>query len=164
MTMINTMIQKALGVDVAEEQQPEPTVLPVLVEPHEMPVPVDNGDLPNMADIERRQVEGEKQLEELITMGKAILDDFYKDELPNADPKMKRGIMEQIQMMFANTLAAVKHKNDLQLEKKKSRLADAAFTKKGAAQGGAQVTNNFFGTQEQMRDAIKQLGFIEEEK
>ncbi len=164
--MINKMIQKALQVDTPTEVQPEPTILPVVVEPHELPAPVENPSLPNMDDINRRQAEGEKQLEEMITLGQAIVRQFYEDELPNADPRAKRGIMEQLSAMFGNTLTAIIHKNKLQLDKKEGRMAEAAFTRKQseAGGGGQHTTNMFFGTQEQMREALKQGGFIEEEK
>jgi hypothetical protein len=162
--IVNSMIQKALQVDMPEEVQPEPTVLPMLVEPHELPAPVENPALPNMNDIDRRMTEGEKQLEEMITMGREIIKTIYEDELPNSPPKMRRGVLEQMTAMFSQTLDAIKHKTKLQIDKKGQRMEEAAFTKKEAGTGGGVTNNMFFGTHEEMKKALKQSGFIEEEK
>lgn len=163
--MINPLIQKALGVDMPEEIQPEPpTVLPVLVEPHELPTVVDNPALPDMADIDRRLSEGEKQLEEMITLGRGIIKQLHEDELPGTPLKMRRGMFEQMTAMFSRTLDAVKHKTKLQMEKRGQRMEEAAFSKRDAAGGGGVTNNVFVGTHEQMKEALKEIGFIDEEK
>lgn len=163
MSRINTQMQKAIGVDVAEEPQPETRIqVPIPIEPHELPPEVVNPDLPDFTDIDRRQLEGEKQLEELIQTGQKIIDELY-DEIPNIDPKYKRGIYEQMQLFYTATLQAVIHKNNLQMNKRKSRLAEAGFSKKlKPGQGSGNTTNMFFGTREQMIEALEEQGLIQE--
>ena len=117
-----------------------------------------------MTDIDRRLSEGEKQLEEMITMGRTILKQLHEDELPTTPSKLRRGMFEQMTAMFSQTLDAVKHKTKLQMEKRGQRMEEAAFSKREAGGAGGVTNNVFVGTHEQMKEALKNIGFIEEEK
>ena len=162
---VNPKIQRALGMEVPEpEQPPSKLSLPVVVEPHEMPPLVDNPSLPDMTDIDRNLVEGEKQLEEMIQTGMGIVDRLYNEELPQSAPQFRRGVIEQIQMTYTAALNGIIHKTKLQLDKKKARLAEAGFARKEkAASGQGNVTNLFVGTREQVLEALMENGVIKDD-
>jgi len=153
--MINTNIAKALDMDVPTE---EPLDSPLIViEPHELPPEIDNESMPNIKDIDHSMVEGEKQLEYLISFGMGNIKKLM-DELEGVDPKMKNRYLEMINIMMSNTLDAVKHKTDYQLKKIESRMKQKGFVAdKGKS---ANITNNnvFVGNREEFLKMIEEQG------
>ena len=91
-------------------------------------------------------------------MGHDIVNKLYQDGLPNTPPKGRRGVLEQIAVMYSHTLDAVIKKNQLQLEKAKDRRAQAGFVKKDSKSGGASLGSGmmFVGTREQAMEALAQ--------
>lgn len=150
MDQVQPGVAEALGMAIPDmETQPEEDILTknmVVIEPHEI-VTVENSDLPDMTDIAVKGAEGEKQLEELIVRGLVAVKSAFED-VPTTEPKYRGRMLEVAGVLFGQTLEAIKHKNELQLKKTKSRMEQANFTLKKAtpapdATGNARtVTNN----------------------
>lgn len=123
----------------------------VVVEPHEL-ITLDNPDLPDMSDIETKNLEGEKQLEILIQHGQGMFAELY-EELPEIDPKYRNRHLEITALIMGNTLDAIKTKMEHQLKRKKQRMEEANFgvSTKGS---GTQV-NNFYGSREEVLEMIE---------
>lgn len=150
----NTNMAKALGADLPEEEQPDTirAVVPVPVEPHEMPKRVVNPALPDMSDIDIRLTEGEKQLESVIGLGQKIIMELYAD-IPNIAANLRRGQIEQIALLYSHISAAVNNKVKLQLEKYKIRLEQAEFggnKTDGTGEPLAIGTNGYVGKREEV--------------
>ena len=84
---LNPNIAIALDMDLPDEIAVEESAPMVIVEPHEI-VTVPNEDLPDMTDLEVKVVQGEKQLEQIITKGMGMFTELY-DELSGIDPKYR---------------------------------------------------------------------------
>jgi len=137
---INKHIAEALEMNVPEEIREDAKML-VTVDPHEL-VALDNEDLPEMIDIEHRMLEGEKQLEMLISKGMNIVEEM-QDSLVDIEPKYRNRQLEILSLIFGNLSDVVKFKIDIQLKKKKSRMDEAKFAgKDGKAPG--QVHNHYY--------------------
>lgn len=149
---LNPNIAKALDMDLPEEPPVEDSAPVISVEPHEL-ITLDNPDLPDMADIETKALEGEKQLEVLIEKGTGMFCELY-DELPEIDPKYRNRHLEITALIMGNTLDAIKHKTEFQLKRKKQRMEEAKF---GAGDGGSGSTqiNNFYGSREDILKMIE---------
>ena len=149
-TRLNPNIAKALDMELPEESPVEDSAPIVVVEPHEI-VTIANPELPDMTDIETKVVQGEKQLEMLITKGMGMFTELY-DELAAIDPKYRNRHLEVTALVMGNTLDAIKHKTDLQLKRKKQRMEEANFGKKD---GGTKIgTANFFGSREEIMKVL----------
>ncbi|GAF76403.1 unnamed protein product, partial [marine sediment metagenome] len=101
----------------------------------------------DMTDLEVKVVQGEKQLETIISKGMGMFTELY-DELPTIDPKYRNRHLETTALIMGHTLDAVKHKTEHQLKRKKQRMEEAGF---GKPEGGAKIgTANFYGSREEI--------------
>lgn len=156
---INKTIAESLGMEIPEEEEVNHAM--VEIAPHEVPDPVANPNLPNLADEDLRMLEGEKQLEKLIKLGMNTFTDL-DDKRTDIDPKYLSRHIETAAQVFSLTLDAVKHKTDLQLKKKKQKLDEAGFEGNSGKSGN---TNNFFvGSREDLRKLINSGGVLEDEE
>jgi hypothetical protein len=143
---LNPNIAKALDMDLPEEAAVEASAPMVVVEPHEI-VTVANDDLPDMSDLEVKVVQGEKQLEQIITKGMGMFTELY-DELPGIDPKYRNRHLETTALVMGHTLDAIKHKTGHQLKRKKQRMEEAEF---GKSDSNTNIgTANFYGSREDL--------------
>lgn len=155
---MNKKIAESLGMEIPEENEIANRVEEIkaltAVAPHEVIV-VDNPDLPSLTDIETKLAEGEKQLEEVIVNGLAQMKKMF-DNAEEASPDKVARYLEVAQMMMAQTLTAITHKNKLQLEKKKARLQEHNYAPdKKSGSGGGTVTNNLFvGSREEALEML----------
>lgn len=154
---INPNFADVLDMDMPEETPGEHQPM-ITVDAHEITI-VDNPDLPDMTDIDSRLLEGEKQLEIVISAGINMTKEMY-EELAKVEPKYRNRHMEVTSLVMSNTLDAIKHKTELQMKKKEMRMKEKSFGgKENSGKGGGDTTNNFFGTREDMlkfiRDAKK---------
>lgn len=152
---LNPNIAKALDMELPDEAPVEESAPLVVVEPHEI-ITVDNPDLPDMTDLEVKNQEGEKQLEEIINKGHGMFSELY-DELPEIEPKYRNRHLEITALIMGNTLDAVKTKLDHQNKRRKQRVDEAGFGK--SEQGGPRIgTANFFGSREDIMKMINGKG------
>ena len=143
---LNPNIAKALDMDLPDEITVEESAPVVVVEPHEI-VMVANEDLPDMTDLEVKVVQGEKQLEQIITKGMGMFTELY-DELPGIDPKYRNRHLETTALVMGHTLDAIKHKTGHQLKRKKQRMEEAEFGKDASNTNIG--TANFYGSREDL--------------
>ncbi len=156
---INKTIAESLGMEIPEEDEVDHSL--VEIAPHEVPEPVENPNLPSLADEDRRMLEGEKQLENLIKLGMNTFTDL-DDKRADIDPKYLSRHIETSAQVFSLTLDAVKHKTNLQLKKKKQKLDEAGF--EGNTGKSGDTNNNFFvGSREDLRKLINSGGQAESE-
>jgi hypothetical protein len=142
---VNNNIAKALEMEVIHEEiDPLSDVSLVQVHSHEI-IGLENPDLPPMEDIDRKTIEGEKQLEIMISKGLNMIGNMF-DEIDEIDPKYRNRHLEIMSILYGSTLEAVKTKLNFQLSNRKQRLTEAGFIKQGKPNGN--TTNNFFGTRE----------------
>lgn len=141
----NKNIANALDMDIPEQDDVSDSAPSVIVEPHEI-IRVDNTNLPDMSDIEYRLVEGEKQLDEFIGKGMGMFQELY-DGSTEISPDKRNRHLEVSAMFMSTTLDAIKHKTDLQLKKKKQRMAEKDF---GAGDNQQTINANFFGSREEI--------------
>ena len=156
MTKINKQIAESLGIEVPEEQSD--LTLPVVVEPHEL-VRVDNPALPDMADIDKRLLEGEKQLETVIKVSLEQVEEIQED-VHRIEAKNRGRYYEASNMSMQIALEAIKTKISTQMDKKEMRMKEAEFQGKNkkpdAPLGGNTTTNYIFsGSLEDVQDLIK---------
>jgi len=142
---INKHIAEALEMDVPEEIREDAKML-ITIDPHEL-VALANEDLPDMVDIEHRLLEGEKQLEMVITKTMSIIDDM-QDSIIDDEPKYRNRKLEILSLFVGNLSDLVKFKVEAQLKKKKSRMEEAKFAGKGGKAGGGQVHNHYYDRNE----------------
>lgn len=150
---LNKKIAEALEMELPPEE--EIKTLPVRVEPTELPVPLNNPDLPSMVDIDVRLLEGEKQLEELIQKASAMLMDQY-EQVSEIEPQYRNRHMEIASMFMSTIVDAVKHKNELQMKKKEQRMKEAKFSTETVESGPKTINAAFFGTREDLRKMLKE--------
>lgn len=161
---LNKNIAEALDMQLPEEEDDESSSSNmVVVEPHELALTkVDNPDLPDMSDIERRLIEGEKELDEVIQTGMNMVRDLFS-EMSAIDPKYRNRHMEVVSMIYGNTINALKQKTDLQVAKKKQRMDEANF-RLDKESGPKNVTANFYGSQADLLRAIKGVQEVESDE
>ncbi len=156
---INKTIAESLGMEIPEEEEIDHSL--VEIAPHEVPDPIDNPNLPSLADEDRRMLEGEKQLEKLIKLGMNTFTDL-DEKRSDIDPKYLSRHIETSSQVFSLTLEAVKHKTDLQLKKKKQKLDEAGFEGNTGKNGS---TNNFFiGSREELMKMMDDSIIFDEEE
>ena len=149
---INPHFADILDMDMPEETDDQPMIT---VDAHEIAV-VENPDLPDMTDIDSRLLEGEKQLEIVITAGINMTKEMY-EELAGIEPKYRNRHMEVTSLVMSNTLDAIKHKTELQMKKKEMRMKEKSYGgKEKASGGGGNVTNNFYGSREELMKIIRE--------
>lgn len=154
---LNPNIAKALDMDLPEEDAIEESAPVVVVEPHEIVV-VANDDLPDMTDLEVKTIQGEKQLEQIITKGMGMFTELY-DELPGIDPKYRNRHLETTALVMGHTLDAIKHKTGHQLKRKKQRMEEAEF---GKADSKTNIgTANFYGSREDLLKMMDEAHTVE---
>ena len=154
---LNPNIAKALDMDMPDEQPVEESAPLVTVEPHELVIP-ENEELPDLTDIEVKTLEGEKQLEQIITRGMGMFTELY-DEIAGVDPKYRNRHLEVTALIMGNTLDAVKTKMDYQLKRKKQRLEEASF---GKPESSTKIgTANFYGSREELLDLLENAKTVE---
>lgn len=154
---LNPNIAKALDMDLPDETPVEASAPLVLVEPHEV-VTVANEDLPDMSDIEVKVVQGEKQLEQIITKGMGMFTELY-DELAGIDPKYRNRHLETTALIMGHTLDAVKHKTGHQLKRKEQRMKEAEF---GVPDSSTKIgTANFYGSREEIMRMMHDVQAVE---
>lgn len=153
---LNPNIAEALDMELPDNPPVEDSAPLVVVEPHEI-VRVDNPDLPDMSDIEVKNLEGEKQLETLIGQGMGMTQELYA-ELPEIEPKYRNRHLEITAMIMSETRGAIETKLAHQLKRKEQRLKEAGF---GAQKDGGKVTQNFFGSREDIMKLINGGGSSE---
>ena len=147
---LNPNIAAALDMELPDEVPVEDSAPMVVVEPHEV-VAIKNDDLPDMSDIEVKVLQGEKQLEQLITKGMGMFTELY-GELPSIDPKYRNRHLETTALIMGHTLDAIKHKTGHQLKRKEQRMKEADF---GTSKSNTSIgTANFFGSRE---DILKMM-------
>lgn len=137
----------------------------IVVEPHEI-VDVQNPDLPDMHDIYRKQLQGEKQLEEVINFALGYQQTLF-DGLETVDPKYRSRQIEVANSTLGIALDAIKTKIKIQENQRKLRMEEAKFVRpaKGdnSPEGGGEEstepgTNNFFfGTREDLLQQIRNI-------
>lgn len=147
--MINKKMANILGMDIPEE----PTTGEVIVvEPHEV-VRTENPDLPAMHDIDRKTLQAEKELQEIIdaTLGyqRALF-----DEVGTVEPKYRSRYIEVANGTTALALDAIKTKIKSQEEKKKLRMKEAEFQRPTGQDSGQTTNNFFFGSREEVMAMI----------
>lgn len=148
---LNPNIAKALDMELPDEAPIEDSAPLVVVEPHEI-ITIDNPDLPDMTDLEVKNLQGEKQLEQLISKGMGMFTELY-DELPSIDVKYRNRHLEVSALVMGHTLDAVKTKIDHNLKRKKQRMEEAGFGKK--EEGDTNIgTANFFGSREEIMKVL----------
>ena len=150
---INPKFADILDMDMPEEPADDQPM--ITVDAHEITV-VDNPDLPDMTDIDSRLIEGEKQLEIIISKGISMTQELY-EELSSIEPKYRNRHMEITSLVMGNTLDAIKHKTELQMKKKEMRMKEKSYGgKENSGKSGGSTTNNFFGTREDMLKFIRE--------
>lgn len=156
---INPNFADILDMDMPEG---EPTDdLPIAVDAHEIQI-VENPDLPDMTDIDSRLLEGEKQLEIVISAGINMTREMY-EELAKVEPKYRNRHMEVTSLVMSNTLDAIKHKTETQLKKKEMRMKEKAYTGKEKNLGaGRGASDGFFGSREELMKLIREAKKSEE--
>jgi len=143
---LNPNIATALDMELPPEAPVETSAPLVTVAPHEI-VTVVNDDLPDMSDLESKTIQGEKQLEQVISAGMGLFTELY-EELPGIDPKYRNRHLETTALIMGHTLDAIKHKTGHQMKRKKQRMEEASF---GAPDTGTKIgTANFYGSREDL--------------
>lgn len=150
--MINPKIAEALDMEVPEEEETNTAL--VVVEPHEV-VTVDNPELPDMRDIDIRQLEGEKQLEDVIRSLLGYVEELRED-YKTIDPKFRNRHIENTNTALSIVIDALKHKTDFQLKKKDMRMKEKGFKPNKA--GGDTTNNLFVGDRETLLKMIRGSG------
>ena len=148
--MINKQIAGILGMDIPEEVVMDEIIS---IEPHEI-VRVENNDLPPMQDIERKILQGEKELQEVIDASLGYQRQLF-DEVSTIEPKYRSRYVEVANGTMHIALDAIKVKLKTQDEKKKQRLKEAEFKRPQNASDGETTNNFFFGSREELISAMR---------
>jgi len=146
--MINKKMASILGMDIPEETATEI----VEIQPHEI-VTIDNDDLPSMKDIDRKQLQGEHELQRVIDFSLGYQENLF-DDIGSIEPKYRSRNIEVANATLGIALEAIKVKLKTQDDKKKMRLKEAEFvapTKRGA---GDTNNNFYFGSREDLISAM----------
>jgi len=157
-TRLNANIAAALDMELPEEPPVEDSAPLIVVEPHEV-VSVENENLPDMSDIETKVIQGEKQLEQVISKGMGMFTELY-DELKSIDPKYRNRHLETTALIMGHTLDAIKHKTGHQIKRKEQRMKEAQFG--GPEAGNTKIgTANFFGSREDLMKMMNEAETVE---
>lgn len=152
---VNKRMATILGMDMSEDEGLQTEI--VEVEPHEI-VRLDNPDLPPTADIDRRQLQAEKQLEEIIQTSLGYQRELF-DAVKEVEPKYRSRYIEVANGTLGLALDAIKVKLKTQLDTRKQRLDQAKFRTEGRNKENTGQTNNFFfGSREEILAQLKGVG------
>jgi len=147
--MINKNMASILGMDIPEETATEIVEIP----PHEI-VTVDNDNLPPMKDIDRKQLQGEYELQKVIDFSLGYQETLF-DEIGSIEPKYRSRNIEVANATLGIALDAIKVKLKTQDDKKKMRLKEAEFVAPNKKSDIGDTTNNFyFGSREDLISAM----------
>ena len=133
----------------------------VVVSPHEV-VQVQNVELPDTYQEEKRLVEAEKQIDEVIGLGMDMLT-TGKDDIPGLEPKFRSRHIEVMATIYGNVVGAIKLKEEVSFKKIKLKMEQQNFSSKKTGrtdvdpQPGApkSITNNVFFSGD--RETLKKL-------
>lgn len=148
---MNPKMASILGMDEVPEEVTSKEV--IVVEPHEL-VDIENPDLPTMHDIERKQLQAEKQLEEVIEFSLGYQRDLF-DEVTTVEPKYRSRYIEVANGTMGLALDAIKTKLKTQENRRKQRLDEAEFQRPTGGKSGETNNNFFFGSREDLLEAMK---------
>lgn len=152
--MINKKIAGILGADIPPDDFTATEIVPV--EPHEL-VTADNPDLPMLHDVHRKQLQADKQLEEIISASLGYQRKLFND-VDTVEPKYRSRYVEVVNGTMGIALEAVKTKLKAQEQRAKQRLTEAGF-KKPAGSGQPDtpntVNNFFYGSREEVIAAMR---------
>lgn len=152
---MNNKMAAILGMDEVPEEVTAKEV--VVVEPHEI-VKVDNSDLPAMHDIDRKQLQAEKQLEEVIEFSLGYQRSLF-EQVETVEPKYRSRYVEVANGTMGLALDAIKTKIKTQENRRKQRLDEAEFQRPGGKGGNGETNNNFFvGSREDLIKAMRDAG------
>jgi hypothetical protein len=150
---VNRKIAKILGTDIPPDDTPVGEL--VVVEPHEL-IGVENSDLPPLHDIHRKQLQADKQLEEVIAAALGYQKTLF-ESVDSVEPKYKSRYVEVANGTMGLALEAIKVKFKAQEIRMKQRLAEAGFqrptTEKPDTPGT--VNNFFYGSREELISAMR---------
>ena len=150
--MINPKIANILGMEIPVDEEPMGEV--IIVEPHTI-VKVDNPDLPQTHDIDRKMLQAETELQTVIDDSMKYQKELFR-EVDTVEPKYRSRYVEVANGTMHIALDAIKIKLKTQEEKKKQRLKDASFKRPIDANAPGDTTNNFFfGSREDLISAIR---------
>jgi len=149
--MINKKMASILGMDIPEET---PTPI-VEIAPHEI-VTIDNDALPNMKDIDRKQLQGEHELQRVIEFSLGYQERLF-DEVNSIEPKYRSRNIEVANATLGIALDAIKVKLKTQDEKKKMRLKEAEFVSPNKGSVGDTNNNFYFGSREELIDMMVKI-------
>lgn len=150
---MNNKMAAILGMDEVPEEVTAKEV--TVVEPHEI-VKVDNTDLPDMHDIDRKQLQAEKQLEEVIEFSLGYQRQLF-DQVENVEPKYRSRYVEVANGTMGLALDAIKTKIKTQENRRKQRLDEAEFQRPNGGGSGDTNNNFFFGSREDLIEAMKDV-------
>lgn len=149
MTKLNPKIAEAMGMKIPEEEEQDTKMT---IAPHELPAPVKNPNLPDMEDIDYSLLEGEKQLEETISMGLTSFKEMERIR-PSIEPQYSSRFIEVGNDRLKITIEAIKAKIETQHKKKDTRLKEANFVSNDKHKPETQ-NNFFFGSREELMEMI----------
>lgn len=144
--MMNKKMAAILGADIPEDEEAPKQI--VAVEPHEI-VTSDNPDLPDMHDINMKQLQAEKQLEEVIAFTLGYQKSLF-DEVSTVDPKYRSRYVEVANGTLNLALDAIKTKLKVQENQRKLRMDEAEFQRPDGGKGDGATQNFFFGSREDL--------------
>lgn len=146
---MNNKMAAILGMDIPEEVE---TTEVTIVEPHEL-VQIDNPDLPPMHDVDRKQLQAEKQLEEVIEFSLGYQRTLF-DNAEAVEPKYRSRYVEVANGTMSLALDAIKTKIKTQENRRKQRLDEAEFQRPQGGGAGATENNFYFGSREDLIKAM----------
>jgi hypothetical protein len=147
--MINKNMAAILGMDIPEEIMHREIIE---IPPHEI-VSVDNPNLPAMHDINRKQLQGEHELQQVIDFTLGYQKTLF-DDVGSIEPKYRSRSIEVANATMGIALDAIKVKLKTQEEKKKIRLKEAEFVPPSQKASGDTTNNWFVGSREELIAAV----------
>jgi hypothetical protein len=146
--MINTKMAAILGMELPDE----PATEIIEIAPHEIVV-IDNPDLPPMRDIDRKQLQGEHELQRVIDFSLGYQETLF-NEIGTIEPKYRSRNIEVANATMSIALDAIKTKLKTQDDKKKMRLKEASFVSPDSNNAGDTNNNFFFGSREDLISSL----------
>lgn len=152
---VNSKIVEALGVESPEENEDLENSL-VKVDPHEINK-VNNPNMPDVYDIDEKQVVGDKQLEKVIGMALKEHKDMYS-ESKSVDPKYRARHVEVANGTLNIALDAIKTKLNTQEKRRQQRMKEAEFGMNGKNIANVRAENIYFnGSREDLLNSLPSI-------
>jgi hypothetical protein len=150
---VNKKIAAILGADIPPDDVVGTEI--VQVEPHEI-VGVNNPDLPPLHDIHRKQLQADKQLEEVISAALGYQRTLF-ETVDSVEPKYRSRYVEVANGTMGIALEAIKTKFKAQELRFKQRLSEAGFKMPAGSSDDAPgtVNNFFYGSREELINAMR---------